>query len=395
MKYRENIKNGDMLSALGYGCMRFPRKGGRIDQEQVNALIADAIQKGVNYFDTAYIYPGSEEALGKALIMAGARDKVKIATKLPVFLCREPEDFEKLFSKQLDRLQTTWIDYYFIHMLCDTETWGRLKSLGIESWIGKKREENKVRNVGFSFHGGSMAFKAVVDTYKWDFSMVQFNYLDENNQAGVEGVRYAHKKGIPVFAMEPIRGGMLVNGLPRAAKDAFQRVAPERAMASWALRWVLSHPEITLALSGMNTLDQIKENAETVEGVSPNDLTEAERAAYAEAVTVLKRSVKIPCTGCGYCMPCPMGVDIPICFFSYNETYTRGVMASASHYYNMTGAFSSVQRDASKCVRCGKCEKHCPQGIKIGHELENVRKRMGTKWIKPILSVARKVMRVT
>ncbi|MCL2409065.1 MAG: aldo/keto reductase [Oscillospiraceae bacterium] len=392
MQYRINPKNGDAISQLALGCMRFPRRGGKINQEKTNELVAMAIENGINYFDTAYIYPGSEEALGKALSACGKRREVKIATKLPHFMCRKPEDFDRIFSTQLTRLQTDYIDYYFIHMLGNTESWERLKSYGIEEWIEEKRTDGKIRNLGFSFHGGKSHFLQLLDVYDWDFCMVQYNYFDEHDQAGASGVRAAHERDLPVFVMEPLRGGLLADGLPKEAEALFRAADKNRSPAEWALLWLLNQPEVTMALSGMSNPEQLAENSRVADIALPNVLSESELSIYKSVVETLKRSIKVPCTACGYCVPCPVGVDIPSCFAAYNETYTSGLISGLGQYFQVTGMSAPVQSDASKCTGCKKCEEHCPQGIEIAKELVNVKRRM--RIVKPIASVMRKFMRI-
>lgn len=238
MLYRVNKKNNDNISVLGYGCMRLPKKGLKIDLEKTTILIKKAIELGIKYFDTAYVYSGSEEALGIILEKEKLRDKVKLATKLPIFMCKKEDDFDKLFSKQLERLKTDRIDYYLLHMLCDSDTFDKLKVLNIIEWIEKKKKEGSIKNIGFSYHGGKSEFKKLIDSYNWDFCMIQYNYLDEFNQAGKEGLHYAYKKGIPVFVMEPLRGGMLANGLPEKAKKEFNSINKNRTLVEWSLRWI-------------------------------------------------------------------------------------------------------------------------------------------------------------
>ncbi|MDR0490970.1 MAG: aldo/keto reductase [Oscillospiraceae bacterium] len=394
MQYRVNPKNGDSISQLGLGCMRFPRKGGRIDQEKANELVAAAIACGVNYFDTAYIYPGSEVSLGKALAASGKRAEINIATKLPHFMCKKPEDIDRAWSEQLGRLQTDRIDYYLMHMLSNIEAWERMKSFGIERWVEKKRADGKIRNFGFSYHGGRASFVELLDAYDWDFCMVQYNYYDEYNQAGISGVREAHKRGLPVFVMEPLRGGMLANKLPDKARRAFSDADSERSPAQWALRWVLNHPEVTMALSGMSDLSQLAENSDVADSAEPNTLGEKDFSAYKNAVSIINGTVKIACTACGYCMPCPKGVDIPSCFSCYNESYSLGLFFGIRYYVQVAAMTSPNQSDASKCVSCGKCEAHCPQGIQISKELVKVRRRMKTFAVKPVMVLARRLMRV-
>jgi len=391
MQYVEIKKNGDRISRLGLGCMRFPRSGGRIDQGKTNELVDEAIKTGINYFDTAYIYPGSEDALGKALSALGKRDQVFIATKLPHYTCKKSEDFDKIFYTQLERLRTGWIDYYLMHMLSNVESWERIKSFGVERWIDKMRGEGKIRRLGFSFHGGRDDFLGLIDVYDWDFCMVQYNYFDEYNQAGITGVRTAHEKGIPVFAMEPLLGGTLADDLPDGAKHVLINVNKDRKPADWALRWVLNHAEVTMALSGMSNNLQVAENSAVAQSALPGLLSEAELDAYKGAVAEINRSMRIKCTRCGYCMPCPKGVDIPECFSSYNASYMFGLISGIAQYTQVTGQSTPVQSDATKCIACGVCEAKCPQGIMISKEMANVRLRMKTFAIKPLYKFLRKL----
>ena len=394
MQYRVNPKNGDKISQLGMGCMRFPRRGGKINQEKTNELVRSAIERGVNFFDTAYIYPGCEEALGKSLSACGRRDDVYVATKLPHFMCKKPEDLDRVLDIQLRRLQTDWIDYYFIHMLCNVESWERLKSYGIEEWIAKTRAEGKIRHLGFSFHGGRAAFLELLDVYDWQFVMVQYNYFDENDQAGRGGVRAAAEKGLPVFAMEPLRGGLLADGLPEAAKRVFHKARADRSPAEWALRWILDQREVTMALSGMSTMEQLSENAQVADDAEPGELSEVEREIFKDVTAILNKSVKVSCTACGYCMPCPKGVDIPSCFSCLNTSYAAGLVSALKQYIQVTGMSTATQSDASKCTGCRVCEQHCPQEIEISKELVRVKRRMKTFFVKPLTSVVRRVMRV-
>ena len=372
--------------------MRFPRKGMAIDQQAVDEMVRMAVEGGVNYFDTAHMYPGSEEALGRALLAAGARDRVLIATKLPILKCHKTEDFERIFTEELARLRTDRIDYYFMHMLCDTITWDRLKSIGVEAWIADKKAAGVIRNAGFSFHGGRADFIRVLDAWDWDFCMVQYNYLDENNQAGYSGIRYAHEKGLPVFVMEPLRGGQLVNRLPEPAVRAFRKAAPTRSLAEWGLRWVWNRPEVTCVLSGMSSMEQLRENLAIADDAAPGHLSDTAMAAYAGAVAAIDQLTRVPCTACGYCLPCPSGVDIPNCFACYNESYIGSYLSAIIRYGQVTGGLAPTQTDAGKCVKCGKCEPHCPQGIRIASELTKVRHRMLTPVTKPLFRLVRKIM---
>ena len=392
MIYRLNNKNSDKISQLGLGCMRFPKKGGQIDIEKSTEIVKKAIDGGINYLDTAYIYPGSEEAVGTILKNTGLRDKVKLATKLPIAPLKASADFERIFARQLERLKTDRIDYYLIHMLCDTATWQRLVNLGIIDWIADKKASGKIINIGFSYHGGRAEFKNVVDVYPWDFCMIQYNYMDVNNQAGIAGLKYANKAGLSVFVMEPLRGGMLVDGIPDRAKGIFSSYDSSRSLVEWGLKWLLNQPEVTMVLSGMNSLPQIEDNLKIASENDVGNLSGEELSVYDGVINEINKRVKVPCTGCGYCMPCPQGVDIPTCFSCYNETYTDKFITGEKHYLMTTGGMSAKHSYASLCVHCKKCQSHCPQSIDISARMTDVRKRMESFWFRPVTSMARKIM---
>lgn len=388
MIYRENRKNGDMLSVLGYGCMRFSRRGTGIDREKTEKEILAAIHAGVNYFDTAYIYPGSEAFLGDVLKKNGCRDRVKIATKLPHFLIKKPEDMERYFNEQLERLQTNYIDYYLMHFLSGTETWERLCGLGIDRWLEERKQEGVIKNVGFSFHGDTENFKKIIDSYDWDFCQIQFNYMDERTQAGIEGLDHAHKKGIPVIIMEPLRGGWLAGKLPESAKREFAMADPDRSPAQWALRWLWNHEQVIVVLSGMNDLAQIEENCKEADRAQANGMTGEELEIYKRVLEKINKNNKVGCTGCGYCQPCPRGVAIPTIFALYNASYGEQGYFSALKDYAMCTAVRKNSVGAGMCVGCGKCEQHCPQGIHIRDELKNAARRFEN----PIYKVGSKVI---
>lgn len=374
MLYRENPKNHKELSILGYGCLRYTKKGGVIDQEKAEREMKKAIENGVNYFDTAYVYGGSEVCLGKFLAK-GYRDKVNIATKLPHYFVKKLEDMESCFQEQLDRLQTDHIEYYLMHMLNDVDTWKRLVDLGMEEWIAKKKAEGKIENIGFSFHGNTEQFIKIVDAYDWDFCQIQFNYMDEHTQAGLRGLQYAAKKGLPVIIMEPLRGGRLVHGLPESAKKIFEKATPQRSPAEWGLRWIWNHPEVTVILSGMNSIEQVEENTRIAAEAAPQSLTKQELEVFEQVRSEINKKIKVPCTGCAYCMPCPRGVDIPGCFSAYNMRYTDSWFGGMKTYFMCT-ALRKNSTNASNCIGCGKCETHCPQGIPIREKLKEVKKHM-------------------
>ena len=374
MNYR-NDKYGNPVSTLGFGCMRFQKKLGKIDMEEAEREILEAIRLGVNYFDTAYIYPGSEAALGEILEKNGIRQQVKIATKLPHYLIRNAQTLEKLFQEQLKRLRTDYVDYYLMHMLCDVATWDRMKELGIEEWLEGKRRTGAIRQVGFSYHGNSDTFIGLVDAYDWDFCQIQYNYMDEHTQAGRRGLHHAHNKGLPVIIMEPLRGGKLVNNLPEEARKIFAKHPKGYTPAQWAFRWLWDQKEVTCVLSGMNTMEMVRDNAWTASDAGIGDLTPDDQQMLAQVAKAINAKLKVPCTGCGYCMPCPRSVDIPGTFAAYNRRYTEGKFSGFREYFMCT-LVRKNHTSASNCVGCGKCETHCPQGIRIRQELENARREM-------------------
>lgn len=389
MQYRTNPKNGDRLSALGYGCMRFTRKAGMIDQEKAEREMLFALEHGVNYFDTAYTYPGNEAALGKFLAK-GHRKEIFLATKLPQYLAKSYADFDKFFYEELKRLQTDYIDYYLLHMLSDYNSWQRLVDLGIEKWITQKKASGEIRNIGFSYHGGSVGFIRIIDAYDFDFCQIQFNYLDVHGQAGETGLRYAASKGLPVIIMEPLRGGRLVHGLPAKAKDFWKSVSPQRSSADWGLRWIWNYPEVTVILSGMNAMTQVEENIRVCNDALPGHLSEKELSYFDHVCEIIRKNTKVPCTGCGYCMPCPAGVDIPSCFNARNVRQSDGWFNGLREYIMCT-SLKTVPTNAAKCIQCGRCEQHCPQGIEIRKMLREVCDTMEDPAYKLFMAAAGKV----
>ncbi|MCR5715546.1 MAG: aldo/keto reductase [Lachnospiraceae bacterium] len=374
MQYREN-KQGEQLSVLGYGCMRFSRKGNGIDLEKAQKELQVAIEGGVNYFDTAYVYAGSEAALGAALENLNCREKVNIATKLPHYLIKSIEGCEKLFQEELKRLRTTYVDYYLMHMLDDVETWEKLCALGIKEWIAQKKESGAIRHIGFSYHGNTENFKALIDAYDWDFCQIQYNYMDEHSQAGREGLQYAASQKIPVVIMEPLRGGRLVGMLPEKAKELLKKEPHHRSPAEWGLKWLYDQPEVTVVLSGMNSEEMVRENMRVASETLPHSLSEEEKQVIEQIKEIIAETVKVGCTGCRYCMPCPFGVDIPETFRCYNAVYSES-KRGAQHEYLQCTTFRKTPTDASLCRECGKCEEHCPQHIPIRAELKNARKAL-------------------
>ena len=387
MHYR-NDRYGNPLSVLGFGCMRFPQKMGRIDMEETEKEILEAIHGGVNYFDTAYIYPGSEAALGEILEKNNLRDQVNIATKLPHYLIKSRDGMDKLFAEELRRLRTDHVDYYLMHMLNDTATWERMKGLGIEEWIAEKKASGQVRQIGFSYHGNSEMFCKLVDAYDWDFCQIQYNYMDEHSQAGRKGLHHANAKGLPVVIMEPLRGGRLVNNLPAEVHKIFANHTIQRTPAQWAFRWLWNQPEITVVLSGMNSMEMVRDNMQTASTVSVGELGAGEEAMLRSVVDAINSKMKVGCTGCGYCQPCPKGVDIPGTFAAYNRRYSDNKFTALKEYAMCT-ALRSNSTTASNCIGCGKCEKHCPQGIPIREKLKEAEKELEGPVFKIFTKVAR------
>ncbi len=391
MQYR-NDKYGNPISALGYGCMRFSQKAGRPDVDKTEKEIMTAYEAGVNYYDTAYIYPGSEDALGKILARNGIRDKVNIATKLPHYLMKDINGVERCFQEELRRLQTDHIDYYLMHMLTDLPTWQRLQELGIEDWIRGKKDAGAIRQIGFSYHGNADMFRKLVDANDWDFCQIQYNYLDETSQAGREGLHYAHEKGLPVVIMEPLRGGRLVNLLPESAKKLMNAALPDRTFAEWSFDWLWDQPEVTCVLSGMNSVEMVEENTRSADKARVGMLTDAEREVLRQVVAEINSTLAVGCTGCRYCMPCPKNVDIPGTFACYNRLKTDGRVRGLTEYF-MTTALRRDPTSASNCVGCGKCEQHCPQHIEIRKMLKEARAELETPIYKIAKAGAKLVMK--
>ena len=390
MQYRKD-KYGHDLSILGYGCMRFSRKGAGIDIDKTEQEILEAFRAGVNYYDTAYIYPGSEAALGEILARNGIRDQVNIATKLPQYMVKSRASLDKFFDEELSRLRTDRVDYYLMHHLTDIAQWERLKGVGVLDWIREKKSAGAIRNIGFSYHGNTANFLKVLQDYDWDFCQIQYNYLDDTSQAGVEGLRAAAARGIPVVIMEPLRGGKLVDLLPEEAKKAIARNGRGWTPAQWGLRWLYDQPEVTVVLSGMNSLDMVRENVRTASDAPVGSFTPEDFALIDEVKGLIRAREKVGCTGCGYCMPCPKGVDIPGNFRCYNTMYSESRTTGWMQFVQTVG-LTREPAFASQCIRCGKCEKHCPQGLPIREKLQEADKALRPLPVRLVLWIARKFM---
>ena len=389
MKYRLD-RYGNPISQLGYGCMRFTRKGSGIDYEKAEKEVLLAIEKGVNYFDTAYIYPGNEECLGWILEKNHCRNKVNIATKLPQYLLRSATAIDKTFREELSRLRTDHIDYYLMHMFTDYAEWVRLQNLGIEQWIARQKEEGRIRYIGFSYHGDTEMFLKILDAYDWDFCQIQYNYLDEHTQAGRTGLQAAAKKGIPVIIMEPLRGGKLVN-LPEQAKQVLASHGKGYTPAELGLRWLWNQPEVTCVLSGMTSAEMVSEHIRIASDAAPGHLTAEDMEIVAQIRQIIRQREKVGCTGCRYCMPCPKGVDIPGNFHYYNLMYMEKKSSARKEFARNMG-LRKEPGFATQCVGCGLCEKHCPQHLPIRQKLKEADRDLRPLPYKIGIQIARKIM---
>ena len=374
MHYRTD-RTGEKVSVLGYGCMRFTQKAGSIDLPKAEKELLAAFRAGVNYFDTAYIYPGSEAALGEVLEKNGLRDRVNIATKLPQYLIGSRDALDRYFTEELRRLRTDRVDYYLMHHLTDVFQWERLKEVGILSWIEEKKAAGQIRHIGFSYHGGTEMFLKILDDYDWDFCQIQYNYLDEVSQAGVKGLKAAAAKGIPVIIMEPLRGGKLVNLLPAEAKQLMADSPRGWSAAEWGLRWLWNQPEVTCVLSGMNSLEMVEENCRIADRAEAGAFTPEDFALLEQVKAAIRANEKVGCTGCRYCMPCPKGVDIPGTFRCWNTMAIESKGRGRTEYAQTVG-LTREPAFASQCVGCGKCEQHCPQALPIRSLLKEADKAL-------------------
>ena len=386
MLYRRGAGE-DMLSILGYGCMRFTKKGTGIDLDKAEREVMRAIRGGVNYLDTAYIYPGSEAAVGKILERNHCRDQVYIATKLPQYLIKSAAGIEKTFQEELSRLRTDHIDYYLMHMITDIAQWEKLERLGVRDWIAAKKAAGQIRHIGFSYHGSTDMFLKVLNAYDWEFCQIQYNYMDEHSQAGRRGLTAAHEKGIPVIIMEPLRGGRLANKLPKSALDLIAHNHRGYTAPEWSFRWLWDQEAVTCVLSGMNSIEMIDENLKNAATAHAGSFTDADFAFIRDLKAEISAKTRVGCTGCSYCMPCPHGVDIPGTFRCLNEIDIDGRFTALREYYQTT-AIRKKSACASMCVGCGRCERHCPQQLPIRDLLRQAAKELEP----PIYKIARKIV---
>ncbi len=368
MQYVPFGKTGLEISRFAMGCMRLPQiqaaDGSTIvNEEEAIRMIRHAADHGINYFDTAYGYHGgtSEIILGKAL-QDGYRERVKIATKLP---SRKYDDFAACFSEQISKLQIDHLDVYLLHGL-NKSRWEQVKELKLLSFLDKLKDKGKITCAGFSFHDGTDLFKEIIDAYDWDMCQIQFNYVDENYQAGMQGLKHAAAKGVSVVAMEPLKGGLLAQNVPDEVRDTFESAPVKRTPAEWGLRWLGNLPEVTVVLSGVSTMEQLKENIELFQSPLTGTATDDEAKVMARAKEIYDEKIKVGCTACGYCMPCPSGVNIPNVFKSYNSVAIGGKVESYRKNYAKQ---TKNKADASYCTECGECEEVCPQNLQIIQQL--------------------------
>ncbi len=363
MQYRKFGKTGETVSVLGFGAMRFPYRDGKVDADEAVAMLRRAMDAGLTYIDTAYFYHDgeSEGIVGRAL-KDGYREKVHVATKLPVCLVEKPEDFERFLSTQLERLDIDAIDFYLLHAL-DRKEWDKAKRFGLLEKMEQAKREGKIRHIGFSFHDDYEIFQQILDEYDgWEFCQIQLNYIGLDYQAGIRGLEYAASKGLGIVIMEPLLGGKLAIP-PRGVQAVLD---DRKTPVEWALDFLWNRPEVTLLLSGMSTMQQAEDNLLYADRARVGMLNDAELAMLAEAKTVYDTTALVPCTKCRYCMPCPFGVEIPRVFEGYNMTVSQGMDAANAFYADIEGK-------ADKCRACRKCEKMCPQHIEISAVMAEAR----------------------
>ncbi len=401
MQYRTMPGSDEQLSALGFGCMRLPtRVGGPasslIDAPRAKAQIVSAIERGVNYIDTAnpYHLGASESFLGEHILSdPGLRQRVHIATKLPCMRIKVAEAMESILAKQLEKLRVERIDYYLLHAL-DGPTWDRMVSLGVIEFMERIVAEGRVRRMGFSFHGRKDDFIRIVDAYDFDFVQVQYNILDERYQAGIEGIEHAHARGMGVVVMEPLRGGSLVGKIPKPVQRIYDEATIQRSPADWALRWIWNNPMVTVVLSGMNVEEHVDENIRIAGESLPGGMSEAELAMVERVRSTYRELLQVDCTGCAYCMPCPAGIDIPAAFKNLNNRHLFGWLEPTLFH----AAYLGVQTPdgqphwTSSCTDCGRCERKCPQHLPIREHFQQVQRELEGPLVKSIAWAGRLVV---
>lgn len=371
MQYRKFGKLEWQPSALGFGCMRLPylnNDPAQIDEVEATRMLRAAIEKGLNYVDTAYIYHNgnSETFVGRAL-QNGFRNWVALATKLPCWMVNQAADFDRYLNEQLAKLQTDHVDFYLLHAL-NADSWHKVRDLGVLEWAERAKLDGRIRHIGFSFHDEYPVFQEIVDAYdQWDFTQIQYNYMDINNQAGLAGLQYAAARGLGVIIMEPLLGGRLVRP-PQAVQTLWESAPTRRSPAAWALQWLWNQPEVGLVLSGMSTMQQVEQNLEAAEASRVGLFSQAELEVVERVRATYEELCKIPCTACAYCQPCPNKVNIPALFDMYNAATMYSLEERARKAYNRL----SLEERADMCIDCGECEEKCPQKIPISDWMPEV-----------------------
>ncbi len=362
-------KTGKEVSLLGLGAMRLPTRNGRIDKQKATKLVNYAIDHGVTLIDTAYLYHNGESETFLRNILQDRRNDVQISTKLPVWFVKKEEDLEEYLDKQMEKLGVEYIDYYFLHSL-NYETYKRLKPLHVLEFLDRIKKEGKVKHVGFSYHDNYEDFTKIIDDYDWDMCLLQYNFIDEEVQAGRKGVQYAYNHDVSVFIMEPLKGGLLAHDVPEKVKITMENENIDETPSRWALKWLANQKEITCILSGMSEIEQLDENIETMNSTEPNSISEKELQVYNNVKKVYDELIQIPCTQCRYCMPCPAHVNIPTCFEAYNAKYI--FKKNTQYTFRVSGIMGGKPGYASNCISCGACISKCPQKINIPLELKKV-----------------------
>lgn len=403
MEYRVDARTGKDVSLLGFGAMRLKSKGTTIDVDLATEQIKYAVENGVNYIDTAYLYGNgsgsNERVLGEIIENLGCRNNIFFSTKMNRMIIHSREDMEEMFTTQLNNLRTSYIDYYFLHNVISYSDVVKLIDCGLLDFIEDKKSKGQIINMGFSFHGSLDDFKKILDLYDWDVTLLQYNYLDNNMQAGLEGIKLANSRGMSVVIMEPLKGGLLAGNMPVEVQDLLKSSSSNRSSVDLAFSWIYDVPEVTCVLSGMNSLDMVRENVDIVNNHLSNPLSEDEINLVNEIKEVLVRLNKINCTGCNYCMPCPKGVNIPAIFKYYNDKHlfpenkTFGVNQTLPLYAGNVLGVTGEAHDASLCVDCGLCTSKCPQLLDIPKLIRMVDDEYHGKYIRPFIPVMKKLMK--
>ncbi|RAP53535.1 MAG: hypothetical protein BZ138_00485 [Methanosphaera sp. rholeuAM270] len=404
MEYRTCAKSGKRISLLGFGAMRLKSERGNVDLDLATELFSYAISNGINYFDTAYLYGNgsgsNERAVGSILEKLDCRDDVFISTKMNRLIIHSREDMDVMFESQLDNLRSDYIDYYFIHNVISFEDVSSLIDLGLLDFIEDRKSRGQIINIGFSFHGSFDDFRRILDLYDWDVTLLQYNYLDNNMQAGIEGIRLANSRDMSVIIMEPLKGGLLAGLMPSSVQSLIDSGTSSRSNVDLALSWVFDTPEVTCVLSGMNSMDMLVENVDIVNRHEHSSLSEDEKCLVDDVRDILLDLNKINCTGCNYCMPCPRQVNIPGIFKMYNDKYlfaekSNGLIGHDFIFYagNMLGV-TGTPHDASLCVDCGLCTTKCPQQLDIPSLIRIVDKEFHGWLVRPFVPVIKKLMKI-